>query len=192
MRCRLVNAYHRGIGEWNMEPTPENPAPRNEVNDDADDWRVSKKKVKRGLDWLVGVVVLVLVAIIFQPMVCAIPPERLAGSALIAELSSVKMAIDEQLKVNPQTGIDASAADLIPDEISAKYKEHSVRISYKAVARDGAITVFSPELGTLFLLRPRVEEGEVKWSCSGSSIHGERVLPLPCREPLPGNERPPE
>lgn len=106
---------------------------------------------------------------------------------LLVAASSVKVAIATQLTENPQAEIGADIADLIPSELS-----QGVQVSYKAVARDGTITVLSPQLGALLVIRPQVEDGEVNWKCFGSSIHGNNAMPTLCREPLPDKNNPPK
>ncbi|GHT90949.1 hypothetical protein AGMMS49545_05760 [Betaproteobacteria bacterium] len=98
-----------------------------------------------------------------------------------------KAPIAAQLTENPQVEIGADIADLIPSRLSK-----GTQISYKAVARDGTITVFSPQIGTLLVLSPKVENGEVNWRCFGSSIHGNNAIPAPCREPLPDHSNLPK
>jgi hypothetical protein len=193
----LINYYLNVIGGQGMELTPEDSAPRPEVGDDDGYWRISKKKVKRRLGWLTRAIYLalflLLVVVFFMPSSYG-DMSKAYFAEFIARLRGEKVSevISEQLKANPRAEIEASTAELISSKTSMTVEGVPVQISYKAVARDGTITVFSPQLGALLVLRPRVETGEVKWSCFGSSVLGDRAVPHVCREPLSDNKHPAE
>ncbi|MDR3056171.1 MAG: hypothetical protein LBU53_12365 [Zoogloeaceae bacterium] len=86
-----------------------------------------------------------------------------------------RQAINQQLKNDPHASIAASTVDSI-----------STEMTYKTVAHDGVIVVFSQQTGTLIVYRPQVDaDGEVNWTCWGASAYGNEILPTECRIPQP-------
>jgi hypothetical protein len=162
-----------------MTTLPESPAPAGHAN--AAYWQISKKKTRRGLKVLALVAVLCFLALIFLPTDYHDTPANAWVSTMILLLGPTRAAIAEQLKASPQLPIHADIARLIPDELAGTFKGNAIRIDYKAVSPDGVIIVFSPQLGVLIVLSPRMEAGEVRWSCRGSAVH-KWDLPKLCRE----------
>jgi hypothetical protein len=172
-----------------MEPAQEAPAPPPEPAADADYWCINKKTTKRWLKWLAGFAVLYL--LLEATNLCSTHDytRRAIFTEMYLTLTEVREIIGGQLETDPQAGIEASAADLILARFSTAHKGKRLQISYKNISRDGTITVFSPTLGALIVLRPQVMEGKVEWSCFGSSAHAEWDIPPPCRAT---REKPPE
>jgi hypothetical protein len=147
-------------------------------------WRIEKKKAKRGLIrlviWTLGVAVCIVWPFSIGLEVYERMTARSRFSYILASLKKAQDNIEAQLKANPRTTIDPATAHLIPSRFSVRLRsrEEILFIRYKAVAPDGAITAFSSQTGVLFVLRPKIRDGEVEWSCWGSSSHpnDERII----------------
>lgn len=93
-----------------------------------------------------------------------------------------QVKVESILLANPGAVVSLVASELIPktfDGYLANPKEN-IQITHSEISAKGVIKVFSPQLGTLFILTPAVSNGNVIWDCWGSST---LELPSQCRQP---------
>ena len=102
--------------------------------------------------------------------------QRAKLSEVFVLSSEARKSIAQQLENDAHSNIPANTADLIPTGV----------ITYKTVANDGTLVVFSQQTGTLIVSRPQVgADGKIEWTCWGGSAYGNKALPSACRLPEP-------
>lgn len=133
---------------------------------------------------LVGVVADGALLLLFLgPMLLVLPmygcySDRAIASEIVNMVASTRLAITEQIRKSGSisgSGVDVAIG---PER----------RLVYGFVTEDGTIVAVGEDPAVVFFLAPRLEEGEVQWSCVGFPTE---IVPSTCRieGAIPRSER---
>ena len=129
-------------------------------------WKVKKKTVVQSV-WLV-IGILVLYALI-RPAFCDYT-DRMLMREIIESVKPTKEAIAKAIEN------DASLSGL---SFTQDHDTATDNLTYRKIANTGEVILFSEPLGTLVVLTPEMNNGEVSWSCDGSP---QRNMTPECRK----------
>lgn len=129
-------------------------------------WNVKKKTVVQSVWLLIGM--LVLYALI-RPAFCDCTDRKLMRE-IIESVNPTKEAIAKAIEN------DTSLSGL---SFTQDHDPATDNLTYRKITNSGEVILFSESLGTLVVLTPEMNNGEVSWSCYGSP---QRNMTPECRK----------